>query len=431
MTVKRLARRYLNSRAVWFVLGVLALLLVSSVRGLVVAHPLERGELVILSGSDTSVGKQREQLVRRWNESHPETPARIVDVGGSADVQHSEMVGRAQSAHPAVDVYNLDVAWVAEFAAANYIRPIGQVDTQGFLARPLETCSIGDTLWALPFNTDAGLLYYRTDVLTDSAIPAKLPPSADDMSQIRGVRAGYAGQFDSYEGLTVNALEEIWAEHGDVVSGGTARTERVVIDSAATQRALSRLAGSQAGSVPGLLPDSRHYKEQASTDAFASGTVAMMRNWPVAYSQLKHRQQLGPGGFDIRDRFAVRELPGDSVLGGQDLAIAAGTTKPTAAKALIQFLTGEESERTLFRDGGLPATRTVAYEDRAVRAAQPYAGILLDVIQHHSRLRPITTHYPLFSTVFQSVINDALNDGGRLPSDAVPRLTAALKGQVQ
>jgi multiple sugar transport system substrate-binding protein len=127
----------------------------------------------------------------------------------------------------------------------------------------------------------------------------------------------------------------------------------------------------------------------------------------------------------------VRELPGDSVLGGQDLAIAAGTTKPTAAKALIQFLTGEESERTLFRDGGLPATRTVAYEDRAVRAAQPYAGILLDVIQHHSRLRPITTHYPLFSTVFQSVINDALNDGGRLPSDAVPRLTAALKGQVQ
>jgi multiple sugar transport system substrate-binding protein len=424
-------QKYLNSKAVWFILGVLALLLASSVRGLIFAHPLERGELVILSGTDTSVGKQREQLVKKWNDGHPDTPARLVDVGGSADVQHSEMVGQAQSADPAVDVYNLDVAWVAEFAAAHYIRPVGLVDTQGFLAKPLETCSIGDTLWALPFNTDAGLLYYRTDVLSDSAIPTKLPPSADDMGQIKGVQAGYAGQFDSYEGLTVNALEEIWAEHGDVVSSGTAQTERVVIDSAATQRALTRLADSQTGTVPGLLPASRHYKEQASTDVFANGEVAMMRNWPVAYSQLKHRQQLGPKGFDIRNKFSVRELPGDSVLGGQDLAIAAGTTKPAAAKALIQFLTSEESERTLFRDGGLPATRTHTYQDGTVNAAQPYAGILLDVIEHHSRLRPITTHYPLFSTVFQSVINDALNNGGRLPGDAVPRLTAALKGQIQ
>src|SRR5258707_997590 len=32
--------------------------------------------------------------------------------------------------------------------------------------------------------------------------------------------------------------------------------------------------------------------------------------------------------------------------------------------------------------------------------------------------------------VFQSVINDALNNGGHLPSDAVPRLTAVLKGQI-
>jgi multiple sugar transport system substrate-binding protein len=431
VTARQLAQKYLNSKTVWFILGVLALLLASSVRGLLAADPLEHGELVILSGTDTSLGKQREQLVEKWNDSHPDTPARIDDAGTSADVQHATMVGRAQSATPAVDVYNLDVAWVAEFAAAHYIRPLGPTDTEGFLAKPLQTGSIGDTLWALPFNTDAGLLYYRTDLLTDSAIPAKLPPSAEEMARISGVQAGYAGQFARYEGLTVNALEAIWADHGDVVSSGGAEPERVVIDSGATQQALTRLVDSQTGPVPGLLKDSRNQKEQASTDAFANGQVAMMRNWPLAYSQLKHRQQLGPDGFDIRRNFAVRELPGDSVLGGQNLAIAAGTRKPAAARALIQFLTSEESERTLFRDGGLPATRSAVYDDGSVRAAQPYAAILLDVIEHHSRQRPVTTHYPLFSTVFQAVIVDALNDGGRLPPDAVPRLTAALKGQVQ
>ena len=54
-------------------------------------------EIVILSGRDDSVGGQRTELVNRWNRDH-KTKARIVELSGSADQQHNEMLRRRR--HP-------------------------------------------------------------------------------------------------------------------------------------------------------------------------------------------------------------------------------------------------------------------------------------------------------------------------------------------
>ena len=97
--------------------------------------------------------------------------ARIVELSGNADQQRNEMVRLAQDPDGVVDVYNLDVTWTAEFAENDYIVPLTGVSTDDFLSGPLDTCRYerrfdgipfsGEKLWALPFNTDAGLLYYR------------------------------------------------------------------------------------------------------------------------------------------------------------------------------------------------------------------------------------------------------------------------------
>ena len=48
-----------------------------------------------------------------------------------------------------------------------------------------------------------------------------------------------------------------------------------------------------------MLPDSTTFTEKASTDAFRSGAVALMRNWPVAYGQLKAARHMdGVEDFD-------------------------------------------------------------------------------------------------------------------------------------
>jgi len=423
--VRQLIWRHATGRFAWFVLGVVTTLGVFGLRDLVFPPP-PHNELVILSGVDQSAGGQRQVLVDRWNELHPDQTARIEPAGDDADKQHSHMVGEAQSGASGVDIYNLDVIWIAEFAAAGYIRPLDEdsIPVKDFIKATVDTCRYDSKLWALPFNTDAALLYYNTNVFgrdqSKANLPNVLPPRQNDMTAMElanpGLKAGFVTQLYGYEGLTVNALEAIWAANGDILDANN----QVVIDHKAALDGLAALANGLEGQPPAVLSDSKGYREGQSRAAFRRGDAALMRNWPVAYSQLK----ADPAMKD----FDVAPWPTPSVLGGQNLAIASDSRNPRAAQELIEFLTSEESQRQLFRDGGLPATRNAVYGDPTVVAARPYAEDLLDAFER-ARPRPLTPHYALFSSVFQKIVVYALNNHGRLPDNAVSQLTAALQGR--
>jgi multiple sugar transport system substrate-binding protein len=391
------------------------------------ADALEPGGLTILSGTDDSLGRQRVGAVARWNRDHPDHPVTLREISSNADDQHSEMVAQAQSSGD-FDIYNLDVTWVAEFAAAHYVQPLDGIDTSDFLRVPLATGMYADKRYALPYNTDVGLLYYRSDLVDPP--PGELPPTRSDadraLSRNPGLAAAFAGQYRDYEGLTVNALEAIWAQGGDVVDR---ETGAVTIDSGATQRAMTRLAAALGKPAPGQRPDAqRDYDETTSTAALVAGKVAMMRNWPVQYAKIQEAaRQDKPAGPDL-STVRLAKLPGHSALGGQDLAIAATTDKPRLAKAVIEYLTSADNEKLLFGEGGLPAVRNSTYTDPAVTGRRPYAGTVQQAVAD-AYPRPITSHYALFSTTFRKIVNEALNDDGNLPPDARPRLAGALLGQ--
>jgi multiple sugar transport system substrate-binding protein len=433
---RRLRRwwRRLTRRRGWFGFGVGVLAgaavatLVAVLLPIVLAPEtgLEPGPLVILSGKDDSDGHQRQVLLDQWNALHPANPARVEELPSSADAQHSEMLARAQSGSHPVDIYNLDVTSIAEFAHAGYLRPlrVDSVQTDGFLAAPLTTCRYDGHLWGLPFNSDAGLLYYRTDLVRTP--PTTLTALTDDIATALGAShdprlvAGYASQLADYEGLTVNALEAIWAAGGDVVDGAG----HVVIDSPQARAGLRWLAtGLAPGTPQQILRQSASFDETQSTAAFYDRRVVFLRNWPVAYRTL--RPQSGTGRPAVP--FDVSRLPGSSVLGGQDLAIARGTGRPRAAQALIEFLTSERSQQILFERGGFAATREIVYHDVTVLDRYRYAPVLLDALRA-ARPRPVTPHYPRFTEVFRDIVRSALRNGGQLPADATRALADALRG---
>lgn len=371
----------------------------------------EPGELVILSGLDQSAGGQRQALLDQWNKTHPNNPARIIELPANADEAHSEMKARAQSGDPEIDIFNIDVTWTAEFADAGYILPLDDVDTSVFLANPVKTCFYDDELWALPFNTDAGLLYYRTDMVAE--VPSTWRRLREAMLENeRDVRAGLATQLADYEGLTVAVMEAVWAEGGEVVD----EDGKVVLDSEEAQAALNGLARDVRNERINLAASLEH-DETASRHAFADGHALFMRNWPVAYPALTARKV----------PFSVTSLPGPSVLGGQNLAISAHSRRPTAARELIEFLTDARSQQLLFERGGLAATRLVVYQDPKVNTSHPYAGALLDSIEG-AKLRPVTPRYSQFSERLRALVRPVLT-GGSLPPDYVEQLTRALEGR--
>jgi multiple sugar transport system substrate-binding protein len=418
-------RRWERPLAWWaagIVVGVAAVLLTTAVTALVddPGRLEDNGEIVILSGRDDSVGGQRQELVNQWNELHPDSQARIVELSALADAQRSEMLARAQSGRGDIDVYNLDVTWTAEFADAGYIQSLDEsrISEDGFLTGPLATCRYDGRLWALPFNTDVGLLYYRSDLLD-------LPPQTwkdleDDVAEQRARSGndvdGYAGQFADYEGLTVNALEAIGGAGGSVVDDGG----DVVIEDhrVAVTEGLDRLRKIAPTGVPALDEDS-------SAQLFGSGKALFMRNWPVKFQSLKEDLEGAPAVT-----FDVAPLPSDSgVLGGQNLAVAADTARPRAARALIDFLTSERSQQILFERGGLPATRKVVYSDPVVRERYEYVPTLERALEH-ARPRPAQPHYARFSQVFRTAVDGYLRQGVPLPEDIQDQLVGALKGRL-
>jgi multiple sugar transport system substrate-binding protein len=388
---------------------------------------LENGTIVILTGRDDSVGKQRHQLVNQWNSLYPKSPAQILELTSLADAQRSEMLARAQSGRGEIDVFNLDVTWTAEFAEAGYIRPLdeSEISTSGFLEAPLGTCRYQHRLWALPFNTDVGLLYYRSDLL--GLLGEQQPPDswAKLKDQVNAIRArtgnaveGYVGQFADYEGLTVNAMEVVRGMGGAI----TDDDGDVVVEDhwPAIRDAVDLLEAIAPDGAPEL-------DEDESIQRFRSGQTLFMRNWPRAYRSLTQDLEGAPAV-----PFGVTELPnGFGVLGGQNLAVSADSTRPRAAQALIEFLTSERSQQILFERGGLPATREVVYHDQAVQE-YPYEAILRALKSPNATLRPTEPHYARFSEVLRTVVNDALRQGSSLPDadDLQEQLEDALKGRL-
>jgi multiple sugar transport system substrate-binding protein len=407
--------------AVGVAVGVVIALLATAVQGLLTdPDALEDGPIVILTGRDDSIGGQRQQLVNQWNLLHPQSPALIVELPAHADAQRTEMLARAQTGRGEIDVFNLDVTWTAEFAENGYIRSLDEsrISTRGFLDGPLDTCRYDGRLWALPFNADVGLLYYRSDLVDDP------PRTWEDLEkQVEVFRArtgnevdGYAGQFADYEGLTVNALEAVSGAGGSIVDGEggvVAEAQR-----AAVVEGLERLRVIAPKGVPEL-------DEDGSIQLFQSGRALFMRNWPRAYRALAQDLEGAPAV-----QFGVAPLPGGSgVLGGQNLAVSADSTRPRAAQALIEFLTGERSQQVQFERGGLPATRAVVYSDQAVRDRYPYVAILEEALTT-AEPRPTQPHYARFSEVFRAAVTGYLRQGRPLADDLQAQLEAAVKGRL-
>ncbi|WP_238431574.1 extracellular solute-binding protein [Streptomyces cavernae] len=332
------------------------------------------GDIVIASGRDVT-GKNgiRQQLIDAWNQQQDQDGtgyrARLVELPGSADEQRSQLLGALQSGSADYDVVNLDVTWVPEFAAARLIRrlPDSAIDRDDVIESVAGTAEWDGQVYAVPFNSDVGLLYYRRDHLRKAGVEADvqeadLREGADwsrlqELSEILGERPppGYVRswttQLRAYEGRTVNAVEAFASANDD----DFALTNAEGHYTATVGELADGLAELRRRTDPlYMLKDAVRSDEATSLGDFAEGRTAFLRHWPYAYRTL--HQSL------TKDQLGVAPLPGRAVLGGQNLAVTQESQRAGKAAELIRFLTSKESERCLL-DAGFAATRQSAYLD--------------------------------------------------------------------
>jgi multiple sugar transport system substrate-binding protein len=347
-------------------------------------------------------------LVAQWNRQHPRQHVTPIYLPDDADDQHAQLVANLQAKSPVYDVMSLDVIWTAEFADNGWITPLprGKFPMASFLPPAVATATYGGRLYAVPFTSNAGLLYYRKDIL---AAAGRKPPVtwaqlAGDARTLapRYHMAGYGGQFQNYEGLTVNFAEAVQSAGGSLLS----KSGQVTVDSRQAKAALSFLvSGFRQGWIPRA---SLGWDEEASRRAFEAGKLLFLRNWPYVYLDASMR---GPGN-KVAGKFGVTTLPGlhgpgSSTLGGENLAISAYSQHQLTALRFIQFLTSKASERQILLSSALPPVWTQLYASRALIRRFPFLPVLRQAILS-AKPRPDLVNYTQFSLAISSTVHQAL-----------------------
>jgi len=365
------------------------------------------GPITLVTGRDTS-GYLR-PLLGRWNARHPAQRVTLVQLPADADDQHAQMVANLQARSGLYDVLNLDVIWTPEFASAGWIVPLNPklFPLSQFLRPAVDTASWDGRLWAVPYTSNAGLLYYRKDILARAgAAPPRTWAQLADLASTVAPRYhlyGYAGQYKLYEGLTVNFAEAVQSAGGTVLSSDG---KRVTLGSPQAREGLSFLVrGFRAGWIPKAALS---WDENRASAAFESGRLLFMRNWPLAYG-LASRP--GPGN-EVVGKFGVAPLPGprgsgSSSLGGGDLAISAFSRHQRTALRFIQYLTSLASERQILIQGSLPPVWTRLYADPLLIKRFPYLPVLRRAIGS-AEPRPKSTDYNQLSLAISSSVYQAL-----------------------
>jgi trehalose/maltose transport system substrate-binding protein len=333
-----------------------------------------------------------------------------------------------------IDVFQIDVIWPG-ILGSHFIdlKPYTGGAEKNHFASIVDNNTINGQLVAMPWFTDAGVLYYRKDLLAKhgKAAPTtwqELTTTAKAVQDAERAAGndkmwGLVFQGKAYEGLTCNAVE--WLDSfgaGAIVDG----KGEITVNNPRAAAALT-LAASWVGTIApeGVLS----YAEEEARGVFQSGNAVFMRNWPYAWS-------LGNSADSpVKGKIGVVALPkggaegkNTGTLGGWQLAVSKYSKNQKAAAELVAYLTSEAEQKRRAIKGSYNPTIASLYQDKDVLAAAPFFGDLYSTFTNAvARPSKITgANYNKVSNAFWNATHEVLS--GKSKADAA---LAKLDGELK
>lgn len=320
------------------------------------------------------------------------------------------------------DVFLMDVVWIAQFAASHWLERLDgrsydeRFDRSVFFPNIVELADTYEgAIIALPVYVDAGLLYYRTDLLErlDAPEPPMTWDNLVDLAEagqrlVRPDRPGFSGfvwQGAQYEGLICTFLE--FAGSG----GGGIRVaqDKIFVDTPENRKAAQFMRDLIHRYRISPLSTYTEMREEEVRAAFQRGDALFERNWPYAWPL--HQDADSP----VRGTTGIALLPhfqgGKSIatLGGWHVGISAFSQNKPMGWEFVKFLLSYPVQKELaLRLGWNPGRRDL-YRDSEVLARMPHLTRLQHVFET-AVPRPTIPYYAQLSEILQRHLNAVLAD---------------------
>lgn len=375
-------------------------------------------EKVVINLISGAVGQElelNEKLAKEYMDSNPNVEIKIFDSPDAAQDRLGLYLQFLEAKSSEVDIYQIDVIWPGDLA--NHLLNLYDYGAKDIVdkhfAPIVENNTVNGELKAIPWFTDAGLLYYRSDLL--EKYDQKVPTTWDELEATakiiqEGERAenpdfwGYVWQGNAYEGLTCDALEWIDSNGGGNIIN---KDKKITINNEKAVEIINQ-AASWVGTIS---PEGvTSFAEEDARNMFQGGNAAFMRNWPYAYSLGNSDDSAVKGKFDVAPLPNGDSGHGSAALGGWQLAVSKYSENTEVAADVALFMANEKSQKMRAIEGSFNPTIKSLYEDEEVLEASPFFGSLYDVFINATP-RPSTQtapNYNAVSTAFFTSVHSVL-----------------------
>jgi multiple sugar transport system substrate-binding protein len=394
------------------------------------------GKLIFSMGSPIPTYNK---LVARFNKQNKgEVEATFREMPSNASTHFDKLTTEFQAGGGDIDVIGGDVIWAIQFAAQGYIQDLSDdfppSEQKKFLPAPLSAMTYEGAVFGIPWFTDAGMLYYRKDLLEQAGYSGP-PETWDELKEMAlktmqdtGTKNGFVFQGSNYEGGVCNGCEYIWTFGGEVLSNVT--SGKVVVDS---PEALAAMEMYRSMVADGVAPQAvANYDETTSEPVFGEGDAVFLRDWPGFYALLGLPSEEGGYPNVKPEQVGIAPIPvaepgmqSYSTLGGWNQFVNAQTDLMEEAVSFAKFMTTTEQEKFLASDGGLRPTRKALYEDPDVTKSLPGIELQKEILFNNAKSRPITEYYGDMSLELAEQFNNVLT-GDTSPQQAVESLQKEL-----
>jgi multiple sugar transport system substrate-binding protein len=352
-------------------------------------------------------------FLQEFEDKNPDIRLNLVEGPFDTNLQENLLTSAFLLGDSPYDVLNMDIVWVPKFAAAGWLMDLTdrlpKEQLAKFVKGNIEGGQYQDRLYRIPTNSDAGVLYYRKDLLDKAGVQ---PPEtfeqmlniAQNLQKQKDTPWGYLWQGKQYEGVSAMFVEILegfggfWA-NPDTLEVGLDRPEAIkAVD-------FLRSLITQGISPRGVTT----YGEEETRLLFQSGGSVFLRNWPYVWKLANQEGSKVEGKVGIKPMIHAQGQTGGSCLGGWGLAVSKTTRHPEEAWRVIQYMTSEDTmKRFVLATGLIPSYQTL-FKDPDILAKFPHFTQLLQAVQKPA-LRPPIAQYAQASDVLQRYLSAALTE---------------------
>jgi multiple sugar transport system substrate-binding protein len=362
---------------------------------------------------------QLEPIIKDFNEEHPDINLEVIEAPNDTNQVEDLYTSAFLLGESPYDLVYMDIVWTPKFAAAGWLKDlsdrVSQEELDEFLEGDVNGGMYEDGLYRMPFRSDAGMLYYRTDWLKEAGYEP--PETFSELMQISQALQdqnytdwGYVWQGKQYEGLSamfveiLEGFDAFWVDP-DTLEVGLDRPDAV--------EAVNFLRDTieEGVSPPGVTT----YSEEPTRRLFQNGEAAFLRNWPYVYGLASES--------DIAGEFAIKPMPhapdgtSGACQGGWGMGIAETTNHPEAAWEVVKYFSRAETQKKYALKTGYVPSRRELFNDPELVEKYSYLPDLLNVIEN-AVLRPPIAQYSQASDILQRYLSAAIA-GTMTPEEAM------------